>query len=168
MEKLIFLQFSLVKVSTHKINLLFFIKMDASFQSCFRVPLASFWSKAQGRIRVSPNGTQTHSFLYKIESSVKIAGKKINVDGSRTAFYSKYHFLSSFLWSIVVPQGNKRDHLMVLELWRSLIQPTMRSFCFDGHMDKVRTPLEHPLKSSNHEFCTAAHETTELSKPYSS
>ena len=68
-----------------------------AFQSCFRVPLASFWSKAQGRIRVSPNGTQTHSFLYKIESSVKIAGKKINVDGSRTAFYSKYHFLSSFL-----------------------------------------------------------------------
>ena len=80
MEKLIFLQFSLVKVSTHKINLLFFIKMDASFQSCFRVPLASFWSKAQGRIRVSPNGTQTHSFLYKIESSVKIAGKKMNVE----------------------------------------------------------------------------------------
>ena len=87
MEKLIFLQFSLVKVSTHKINLLFFIKMDASFQSCFRVPRASFWSKAQGRIRVSPNGTQTHSFLYKIES-VKIAGKKIDVDGSRTAFFS--------------------------------------------------------------------------------
>ena len=50
--------------------------------------LASFWSKAQGRIRVSPNGTQTHSFLYKIESSVKIAEKKINVDGRRTAFYS--------------------------------------------------------------------------------
>ena len=41
---------------------------------------ASFWSKAQGRIRVSPNGTQTHSFLYKIESSVKIAGKKMNVE----------------------------------------------------------------------------------------
>ena len=117
---------------------------------------------------------QTHSFLYKIESSVKIAEKKINVDGMAwnncflfyyvigAVVYSKYHFLSSFLWSIVVPQGNKRDHLMVLELWRSLIQPTMRSFCFDGHMDKVRTPLEHPLKSSNHEFCTAAHETSIL------
>lgn len=50
---------------------------------------------------------QTHSFLYKIESSVKIAEKKINVDGMAwncflfyvigAVVYSKYHFLSSFL-----------------------------------------------------------------------
>ena len=52
---------------------------------------------------------QTHSFLYKIESSVKIAEKKINVDGmawnncflfyviGAVVVYSKYHFLSSFL-----------------------------------------------------------------------
>ena len=62
---------------------------------------ASFWSKAQGRIRVSPNGTQTHSFLYKIESSVKIAGKKINVDGSRTAFYFLFKIPFSVIISVI-------------------------------------------------------------------